>query len=177
MPNIQLTRGQFALVDDIDADLICFNWKAIPDGKGSNARWYAACNALSANGKKSTVYMHRAILERAIGRKLGPSEGVDHKNHDGTDNRRENLRIATYQENTRNRRMHCNKKTSHYKGVSWDEQHNKWKVQICVNGKRTHLAYCGDEDKAARVYDQAAKKIFKSFCTLNFISDDPTGEE
>ena len=49
--------------------------------------------------------------------------------------------------------------TSLFKGVSWEQSSGKWKVQIRISGKRTHLGSYADEERAARRYDEFA-------CTL-----------
>lgn len=92
---------------------------------------------------------------------------VDHKNGEGLDNRRFNLRHATLQQQRQNVRKH-NNSTSKYKGVSWCNDRDKWVVQICINGKQTNLGRFYSEETAARIYDEAAKKYFGEFAKLNF---------
>ena len=80
-----------------------------------------------------------------------PNGPLDHKNGVRTDNQIENLRLATPQENMRNRAMSRNN-TSGACGVSWSKNEKKWKVQIKVGGKMIHLGYFTsiDNAKAAR---------------------------
>src|SRR5258708_35597621 len=89
---IPLTQGKFAVVDAQDAALLAgYRWTAIP----SNNTWYAKTHA---GGK--TIYMHRLILfgeaQSADPRK------VDHRNGNGLDNRRENLRPVKHSQKIRN---------------------------------------------------------------------------
>ena len=48
--------------------------------------------------------------------------------------------------------------SSNFKGVSWNETKSKWRAQIMMDDKRTHLGYFNDEDAAARAYDEAAAR-------------------
>lgn len=73
---IFLTKGLIALVDPIDADLRDFNWHGrTPTGNRSGI--YAA-RTLRFSGRCNTVFMHRIILERTLGRSLNANEYVDH---------------------------------------------------------------------------------------------------
>jgi len=60
---------------------------------------------------------------------------IDHINGDITDNRIENLRAATHSQNMRNSRVPSNN-TSGVKGVYWEKEKGKWRVQIWNNGKQ-----------------------------------------
>ena len=96
-------------------------------------------------------------------------EFVDHKNGNGLDCRRENLRICTRGENNRNVRSHG--KTSKYKGVSWRTKDRYWVMQIHIPGsgkKRiTELFPADGEEQAAKRHDYWAKKFHKDFAYLN----------
>lgn len=85
-----------------------------------------------------------------------PKGMIDHLNGNGIDNRVENLRDTTNQENQKNRRMHLNN-TSGITGVSWKS--GKWLAQITINGKQNHIGCFDDKDKAAEAYRKAADKI------------------
>jgi len=93
---------------------------------------------------------------------------VDHINHNGLDNRKANLRFATPQQNTWNRRCLSRCKGTKYIGVSWDKQSRKWRVRILVDGKSRFLGYFEDEKEAAKAFDRAAKEHRGEFAFLNF---------
>lgn len=82
MKQIPLTQGKFAIVDDEDFERVnAFKWQYHCDGY--------------ATSQKSK--MHRFILNAPKGMV------VDHKNHDGLDNRKENIWICTNSQNQLNR--------------------------------------------------------------------------
>ena len=104
------------------------------------------------------ILMHRLIMNAKQG------QLVDHKNRNGLDNRRENLRLCTQSQNLHNRPSIGG--TSKYKGVS--KVGNRWRSYIWKNYKRTHLGYFSSEEDAAKAYDKAAIKLIGDFAYLNF---------
>jgi len=155
---IKLTQGQVAIVDEIDADLALLNWHC---HEGYARRW-------TPGGNGKLEFLHRIILARILERELRSGEYVDHINGDKTDNRRENLRLATYAQNNANVGKRKGTYSSEYKGVCWNKRDKKWMAYIYVNYKRIHLGYFPDEMDAASAYDEAAMKYFEEFSKLNF---------
>jgi hypothetical protein len=155
MKTIPLTRGLVALVDDADFEALSrFRWSAAPRKR----RVYAARHDNTKAGRP-TVLMHSQILPCAA--------TVDHRDGDGLNNQRANLRPATIQENLRGR---CRKRegtSSKFRGVSWRPDKGKWAVAICSNGVPRHLGYFSDERDAAKTYNDHAKILFGDFASLN----------
>lgn len=94
---------------------------------------------------------------------------IDHKDHNGLNNQRSNLRICTYEQNQYNRKK-CRKKCSSiYKGIYWHKRDKKWIAKIRVNNERICIGYFNDEIEAARAYDIKAKELFREFACPNFV--------
>lgn len=87
-----------------------------------------------------------------------PDNQIDHRDGDGLNNRIENMRDATNQENRKNQRMYRNN-TSGVTGVTWDKLKGKWRSAIYVSGKRKCLGYFDDKEKAAIAYRKTADKL------------------
>jgi hypothetical protein len=103
--------------------------------------------------------MHRVILGLADG---DPTQ-VDHRNHDGLDNRRSNLRTATPPQNNGNQ-LKRKGTTSKYKGVS-RYKGRRWRAAI----QRRHLGIFGSEEAAATAYNVAASEVFGEYAHLNVV--------
>lgn len=151
---IKLTQGQVAIIDDEDYRLISQrSWHAM---RSSHKRtWYAAAN----NWKNELTLMHRVILNAPDGLQ------VDHRNHDGLDNRRANLRLCTNAQNQANRKAQS---ASGFKGVIRTPSTGKYRAHICPAGKFIHLGTFPTAEEAARAYDEKAKELYGEFAALNF---------
>jgi hypothetical protein len=159
MKIIRLSRGQTAIVDDIDyTDLSQFKWYL--DSQG-----LYVVHGIPYNGKQTKESMHRRILGAQ------PGQDVDHINHNGLDNRRENLRLCTRSQNNANMKKHGST-SSKFKGVVWRKARTKWIAQIIHREdhkrRHTYLGSFKNEEDAARAYDRAAKELFGEFALLNF---------
>lgn len=102
-----------------------------------------------------------------LGLPTGDRRLVDHKNGNALDNRKENLRVATKQQNNANRGLLINNKSG-YKGVSWRQLSKRWCAFISVNNKSKFLGSFKIKEEAARAYDKAAKEHYGEFAILNF---------
>ena len=105
----------FALVDNADYEWLSqWKWRLWTNGKHN----YAIRTSSIIEGLRTTILMHRCIL------KLGNKLDIDHRNHNGLDNQKCNLRICTRSQNMHN--AISRKGSSQYKSVNWDKQLQKW---------------------------------------------------
>ena len=84
-----------------------------------------------------------------------PDNTIDHVNGKPLDNRIENLRDVTQQENNKNARKRKDNTSGHV-GVCWDKQSEKWRAQIAVDGVKTHLGLFNILEDAAEAYRVAS---------------------
>ena len=160
---IKLTKGKYAIVDPEDYEkLNQYKWYT----KDNGYTFYAE-RKMRQFGKKRTIRMHRQIMHAP------PDKVVDHKNHHGWDNRKENLQVVSQQENTWNSERGKNTGSSKYKGVNYDKAHRKYRATLCHNSGKIHLGYFENEIDAARAYDETAKKYRGEFAVLNLPQSSP----
>lgn len=151
---VKLSRGLVTIIDAEDFEMV------------SQHKWFAMRSgsidyAVRAHGKKK-ILLHRVLLNAPDGMH------VDHRNHDGLDNRRVNLRVCTPAENSRNSRKQkgC---SSEFKGVAKhkDGRAKPWVAIIWVDGKK-HTRCFTTELAAAQSYDEMALEYHGKFAGLNF---------
>ena len=157
MIEIPLTQGKVALIDDDMYDRVSrFNWIA-----HKNGRMYYAESAFQVNLKFVTLSMHRLVMGY-------PDGNIDHINHDGLDNRRENLRVCTVAQNGMNRQKNVNG-SSKYRGVRYVGKVNRWRANIKLNGKKINVGSFLTEIEAALAWNKKALELFGEFANLNVI--------
>lgn len=87
---------------------------------------------------------------------------IDHIDGNPLNNKVENLRESTRNQNNQNsRRPKTN--TSGHKNVCWDKKSGKWRVRIQANGKRHYFGLYEDKEEAIRVAIEARKKLHGEF--------------
>lgn len=162
MKEIPLTKGKVALVDDEDyTALMNYTWRAIEDG----GNWYA-CMSMGSKSKQRRLMMHRILLQLT-----DPKEVCDHKDGNGLNNQRDNIRKCSNQKNSCNRRMKRNNSIG-YKGVIFKPKHKKYQASINVNGKFIWGGHFDTPTQAAVRYNELAIVHHGAFANLNTIPND-----
>jgi hypothetical protein len=157
MKEIPLNHGHIALVDDADFESVSqFKWTALPH--------HRTVYAIRKVGK-TIQRMHRFIMELS-----DPAVQVDHRDHDGLNNQRGNLRPATNAQNRSNGRKPATGHTSRFKGVYWNKKDGKFRAQIKVLQLNIYLGLFDQEIDAARAYNKAAVRHFGEFAQLNDVT-------
>tara|TARA_R110000765_G_scaffold21534_1_gene55267 strand:- start:142 stop:627 length:486 start_codon:yes stop_codon:yes gene_type:complete len=104
------------------------------------------------NGK----FLHRIIMDDPEG------QFIDHINRDPLDNRRDNLRIVTRQENNMNLSIKKNNKSG-ITGVHWHKGNGKWVAQIKYKNKKIYLGIFEKLEAARKARKDAEMKYFGEF--------------
>ena len=146
----------------VDTEDVCFikdiHWCIVEKGT----------NLYAANGTNH-IYLHRLILNIK-----GHNAVIDHLNHNGLDNRKDNLRITTRHENLKNTNLRaCN--TSGIKGVRYDKNKNAWIAEIKDNNhnkvRRSFSCKKYGEKEAKRMAIDFRKQKEVKFGYLNGINE------
>lgn len=155
VPTLEIPiKGAVALIDEADLDMIRgFNWALRVQGTSRYA---------IGHRNNRTVFMHRLILR--------PPAGLltDHRNRNGLNNRRINLRACTPADNARNTSLPVTN-TSGFKGVyaAAPRYTKRWTAGIRVNRKTNWLGYFASAEEAAVAYDAAAIRLHGEFAATN----------
>lgn len=153
MRTIPLSKGYVALVDDEDyAELIQYEWRVMIS---KHLRYAVRTNKDDAS-QPGTILMHRQLMGFPV-RLL-----VDHRDRDGLNCQRENLRLSTQSQNAANSRKHIHA-TSRLKGTYFHKAARKWMAKIRVNWKYIYLGLYLTEEEAHEAYYKAAKQYFGEF--------------
>lgn len=134
----------------------CNSWNTTFANKSAGCRrsqrGVPHCITVVIRGKQ--VNTHRIVWEMHHG-PIPDGMMIDHINRDAWDNRIENLRLATAQQNSANQGVRRTNK-SRFKGVSV-VQGGIWRATIGISGKKRHLGYFRDPLKAHEAYCEAAR--------------------
>lgn len=157
MKSIPTSQGFSALVDDEDFVFLArFKWYA--NVQKAPGKVYAATDV----GRRR-IYMHQLLIPRA--------RMVDHRNRNGLDNQKHNLRECSKAENAVNAKLNSNS-SSGVKGASWHKAAGKWMAHAGFNGRQVYLGLHATKEEAGNAYTEFMKSKFGDFvetsaCTQN----------
>lgn len=159
MKRIPLTKGLSALVSDQDFSKVNkHKWTATKNNH--HHTWYAH-RSVKIERRWKKITLHRFLMGFPIGLE------VDHRDGNGLNNVRSNLRICTASQNKMNMRI-SNKRG--FKGVTFIPNRKlPWRVGITKDRIAKHVGYYASLREAAMAYNKAAKKLFGKFARLNII--------
>jgi hypothetical protein len=143
---VYLTQGQAALVDAADLVLVLVY------------RWHYNHGYAVTGTQGGPLGMHQLLLDCQV---------VDHRNLNRLDNRRANLRRATWSGNAAHRPKSPRARVSQYKGVFLNRQRGRWFARVTKDGRRYYGGWSTSEETAARWYNQKALELFGDFAHLN----------
>lgn len=155
---IPLTQGKFAIIDRFNLEKIndgIWYFKKSRNGLGGYAEGWVSVNETSV-----CIKMHTFLMG---GRRDGYE--VDHIDGDGLNNTMGNLRHATQEQNSRNRRKSV-KNSSGFKGVSLKKSSGKWCAQIRFKNKVSNLGYFDSPELAYKVYRAKELELFGEFASI-----------
>lgn len=164
---IPLTQGYEAIVNESDYPQVSqFSWHAEINKRGLKTDVYAARWIVGLNGKRRRMRMHVELM----GYKQGME--VDHRDRNGLNNCRSNLRFATHADNSRNASIRQDN-TSGFKGVTFEPYtrgSKKWKSTIQYDKRRITIGRYLTAKDAAMAYNDKAMRLFGEFACLNVVS-------
>lgn len=158
-----LTQKQLRQLVDYDPNTGVFTWRVTLCGRavaGSKAGGHGGQGYVMLQVCKRRYGAHRLAWLYVYGEL--PTQQVDHINGNRSDNRINNLRLATNSQNQGNRSINCNSQSGH-KGVQWSKQKRKWKAVIQISGERKFLGLFDTVEDAGHAYRRAAKSYFGEY--------------
>lgn len=152
---IYLSRDKFAIVDKANYEWLSrWKWYAKESGNGKFYAVHAIHKYRRGKVVTHVVRMHNVIL--------GVKRGADHKNGNGLDNRRTNLRPATHQQNTCNTKLRSDNKSG-YTGVNPCKRTGQWQVHISVDKRRRYLGRFDKFEDAVSARKEGERKHYGEF--------------
>jgi len=152
MREILLSQNKVTLVDDSDFyTLSQYNWCAYKD-----CRNFYVVGRLRIRGNRKMVKMHHIIMGYPA-----PGFVSDHRDGNGLNNQRYNLRFLTHRESCLNRKH--TSRISKYPGVIWMEKNKKWASQLWINKEHKYLGSYFTEEDAFNAYMAVVRKTNPQF--------------
>lgn len=152
---IKLFSGEYVRIDEEDYERLSqYSWCLFKSEK-----WQYAIRTEYKNGTQKTIYMHREIMGVT-----DPKIYVDHRDHDGLNNLKSNLRVS----NNRFNQYNVGKKSTSkqkYKNIRQLDE-NRWQVRVRTpKGKRVERVVYSEED-AVKLYNELTLKYHGEFAYL-----------
>ena len=154
-PNSITIEGNVGWIKLLHGMTTCVDAEDVP--KIKDYHWTFSEGYVYTSVRKKKIKLHNLIMEKKDGFL------IDHRDRNPLNNRKENLRYATYPENSWNAFSH-HKKT---KGVSYHKECKKWWARITANKKVYSLGLYKEIGDAVKAYDEACKRLHHNFALTN----------
>jgi len=115
--------------------------------------------------RRDTYYVMRSPDKKLLHRLILDAPDhlqVDHKDGNGLDNRRKNLRLATPTQNNMNRALDA-RNISGYSGITWYPERGKWRARISAHNQTKFLGFFSSLEDAIETRLKAEKELFGEF--------------
>ena len=160
-------NGRTTVIDTEDFDRVKdITWLV----KSNRARGQDATYAYGGTWDKESKTWTSIALHRYILGVFDPNIQVDHRDFETTNNKKENLRVATFVENMRHRRAFSNNEVG-IRGIRQDKRRGSFQARITVDGKQIYLGESFDIEEAKRLRAEAEERYFGQFSTTRQETD------
>jgi hypothetical protein len=169
MMQIITTNGHIVILNKSDFSKVCnHTWYALKNRNTYYAVRKVSLGISTLTGKqiRQMLYMHRVIMDTP------PNKITDHRDGNGLNNTRYNLRVCTVSQNNQNRKKQNKPALSQYKGVTYNKKDSRWIAQIWFDHNNNFLGGYANEIDAAIAYNKKASELFGKFALLNIIPND-----
>jgi hypothetical protein len=156
MAVIKLTKGYETVVDDdvVEAIKALGRWCAL---LGPSTVYAVRSGSIKFNQPKRFIYLHRWIANAPRG------INVDHRNGDGLDNRRDNLRLVNQSQNMANSIAVWG--STGCRGV-YKTHYGRFAARVKFHGKKIHIGVYSTPEEAAVAYEAKRVELFGEFAPL-----------
>lgn len=155
---IHLSSGHSAMIDDEDFEIqheVGFKNGLIWRGRIRDLSWYPShrkhTTYVRAKVDGITILLHRAVMNATAG------QFIDHRDSNGLNCHRHNLRFATLSQNNH----HSRRDGKHTRGVTYDK--GRYVARMRLNGSILYLGLFPTEAEAQAAYNAAAIEHFGEF--------------
>jgi hypothetical protein len=135
-------------------------------------KWHLSNHGYARTGgyNQKCVLLHKILYQTPKGLY------IDHINGNKLDNRKENIRFCTRQQNSMNSKLQRVNTKTNRKGISFDKKNNKYRVYLTIHGKQIFGGYFKTEAEAINARLVLEHEYFGEFSCLNQIKKEASND-